>query len=184
MTTQTSSKLTVSEFTISETLTMLLEADQPMTTDEVKRMIAVRTGRNLHITSIYKALATLLERGQISSRTETEDERRIRSLSMPGVRRCAYLYWPGQTVPTRTASVVKVNGKDVPKSVITKKKSRPAHSKNVQTGHEIQNSRPALGAPMQTGNHIAEIDRLTLRVAELELTLEMMRRLLDSTSPI
>jgi hypothetical protein len=54
----------------------------------------------------------------------------------------------------------------------------------VQTGHEIQNSRPALGAPMQTGHYINEIDRLTLRVAELELTLEMMRRLLDSTSPI
>jgi hypothetical protein len=184
MTTQTSSKLTVSEFTISETLTTLLKADQPMTTDEVKRMVAVRTGRSLHVTSIYKALAALLERERISSRVETDDERRIRGSAMPGVRRCATLYWPGQTVPTRTASVVKVDGKEVPMNVVIKKKSRPAHSKNVQTGHEIQNSRPALGAPMQTGHYINEIDRLTLRVAELELTLEMMRRLLDSTSPI
>lgn len=185
MTTQTSSKLTVSEFTISEALTTLLKADQPMTTDEVKRVITVRTGRSLHVTSIYKALATLIERGQATARTETDDERRIRGSAMPGVRRCAYLYWPGQTVPTRTASTVKVDGAPVPKNIVAKKKSRPAKSKNLQTGHLSQNSRPAKEAPsVQTGDYVNEIDRLSLRVAELELTLEMMRRLLDSTSPV
>jgi hypothetical protein len=166
---------------------IVLQASQPITASEIGRAMMVFSGRTVHITTMYKLLGTLLEQNIIFSRYETDAERELRHGNRQAKGRSAYLYWHQPLIPTRTEQNVLVLGSRassrIPSQIVRKKKSRPAYNKKVQTGTTSMNSRPAYSNVVQTG-HLAEIDRLSLRVAELELTIEMLRRVLDSSSTI
>lgn len=172
----------VSETIIDQVREVIKRATQPISASEIRQALDLTHRNSPHVTTIYIALRVLSERNEVWSRIETAEEQILRNSTAP---RRASLYWSNPNVPKRVSQHATVDGYPLRVSSTAypkkskKKNSRPAKEKNVQTGHEIQNSRPALDPDVQTG-YIREIDRLSNRVAELELTLEMFRRLLDS----
>lgn len=130
-------------------------SDQPLVASEVHALLAKR-GLLFDTTYIRTILQGFVTDGSASTRLETGDERLIRNggRATRGRHQTAMYYWaPAGKVPYRTKMTT------VPTVTKSKKKTRPAPKRVVQTGHV---SRPTVPTLLQ------RIATLEEKVARLE----------------
>lgn len=172
--------------TATNVFNAIAAAPQPITAGEL--IVALRSsGHGYSGLTMMDVIRHLEKLGAISSRKETDAERRLRFKDVngiPGAQRGGRVkfYWVPDTLgdsPTRTRFSI-VPGTDLftgPRSLTsvmhstrTRKKTRPGKAAKVQTG------RPGMAAPeVQTGR----IVRLERRVAELEQTIARLTKALS-----
>jgi hypothetical protein len=150
----------------------LLESSQPLSVLEIQTLIQKLTGRAVDNVSVRNALQRLQDAGLVSKRTETVEERLIRSAGKAPKGYQASLYWAkGKTVPARTVTEA------VPGMTLKISKRRPASGKKVKTAAKSQT------ADLQIERLIEIIvqertSKLQARVAELEDRLAKIKRLI------
>lgn len=150
----------------------LLESTQPLSVLEIQTSIGTLTGRNVDNVSVRNALQRLQDAGLVSKRTETVEERLIRSAGRAPKGYQASLYWAkGKTVPARTVTEV------VPGVKLEIGGRRPGRTNKVKTAAKSQT------ADLQIERLIEIIvqertAKLQARVAELEDRLAKIKRLI------
>ena len=144
----------------------LLESTQPLSVLELQQAISQMTGRKADPVSVRNALIRLEAAGLVSKRTETMDERLIRSSMRAPKGYQASLYWAkGNVVPPRTVAEA------VP-GVVLKTGRRPASTRKGKTAtkkHTVDQLIDLLVSERTA--------KLQARVAELEDRLAKIKRL-------
>lgn len=150
----------------------LLESSQPLSVLEIQTSIQTLTGRTVDNLSVRNALQRLQDAGLVSKRTETVEERLIRSAGVAPKGYQASLYWAkGKTVPARTVTEA------VPGMTLKNSVRRPARGKKTKTAAKSKTS----------GSQITELidiivqertAKLQARVAELEDRLAKIKSLI------
>ena len=150
----------------------LLESTQPLSVLEIQTSIQKLTGRTVDNVSVRNALQRLQDAGLVSKRTETVQERLIRSAGRAPKGYQASLYWAkGKTVPARTVTEA------VPGMKLEIAGRRPGRTKKVKTAAKSQTADSQL---MSLVDRIVDerTAKLQARVAELEDRLAKIKRLI------